>query len=133
MDVDTVIISMLKRGARGYLLKDSKPAVFKAALDSVRDTGFYMNELVSNKMLNYVKDEKKDKLPQPALVSSLTENELNFLRMVCAEMTNKEIAHSMHLSVRTIDGYRDELIKKLNVQSRVGLVIFAIKNGLYEI
>lgn len=133
MDVDTVIISMLKRGARGYLLKDSKPAVFKNALDNIRDTGFYMNELVSNKMLNYVKEEKKDKLPQASLVSTLTENELSFLRMVCAEKTNKEIAHDMNLSVRTIDGYRDELIKKLNVHSRVGLVIFAIKNGLYEI
>ena len=54
MDTDTVIISMLKDGARGYILKDSKPAVFKQALDNIRDTGFYMNELVSNKMLNYV-------------------------------------------------------------------------------
>ena len=54
MDNDTVIISMLKEGARGYILKDSKPAVFKQALDNIRDTGFYMNELVSNKMLNYV-------------------------------------------------------------------------------
>ncbi|MEI9911817.1 MAG: hypothetical protein WDO71_20530 [Bacteroidota bacterium] len=54
MDVDTIIISMLKRGARGYILKDSKPAVFRQALDSIRDTGFFMNDLVSHKMLNYV-------------------------------------------------------------------------------
>lgn len=133
MDVDTIIISMIKRGARGYLLKNSKPTVFKAALDSIRDTGYYFNELVSNKMLNYVKEEKQDKLPQAALVSSLTENELTFLRLVCAEMTNKQIAEKMHLSVRTIDGYRDELIKKLAVHTRIGLVIFAIKNGLFEI
>jgi DNA-binding NarL/FixJ family response regulator len=133
LDVDSVIISMLKRGARGYLLKDSKPTVFKAALDSIRDTGFYMNELVSNKMLNYLKEEKEHKLPQPALVSTLTENEVEFLRLACSEKTNKEIADKMQLSVRTIDGYRDELIKKLGVQSRVGLVIFAIKNGLYEV
>ncbi|MBL7739579.1 MAG: response regulator transcription factor [Chitinophagaceae bacterium] len=133
MDVDTVIISMLKRGAGGYLLKDSKPAVFKSALDNIRDTGFFMNELVSNKMLTYVKEEMKDKLPQASLVSALTENELAFLRMICAEKTNKEIAHDMNLSIRTVDGYRDELIKKLKVHSRVGLVIFAIKNGLYEI
>lgn len=133
MDVDTIIISMIKRGARGYLLKNSKPTVFKSALDSIRDSGYYFNELVSNKMLNYVKDEKQDKLPHPALVSSLTENELTFLRLVCAEMTNKQIAEKMHLSVRTIDGYRDELIKKLNVHTRIGLVIFAIKNGLFEI
>jgi DNA-binding NarL/FixJ family response regulator len=44
MDIDTIIISMLKRGAKGYILKDSKPAVFRQALDNIRDTGFYMND-----------------------------------------------------------------------------------------
>src|SRR5436190_1424755 len=102
MDTDTVIISMLKHGARGYILKDSKPAVFKQALDNIRDSGFFMNELVSNKMLNYVTNDK-------------------------------EIAEKMKVSPRTIDGYRDHLLKKLNVQSRVGLVIFAIKYGLYKL
>jgi two-component system invasion response regulator UvrY len=131
LDNDTIIISMLKRGARGYILKDSKPAVFKQALDSIRDTGFYMNELVSNKMLNYVTHEDKEQ--EMAIVSALTENEIAFLKMVCTEMTHKEIAEQMKLSPRTIDGYRDELLKKLKVQSRIGLVIFAIKSGLYKI
>lgn len=131
MDNDTIIISMLKRGARGYILKDSKPAIFKQALDSIRDSGFYMNELVSNKMLNYVTHEDKGK--EMAIVSGLTENELAFLQLVCTEMTHKEIADQMKLSPRTIDGYRDELLKKLKVQSRIGLVIFAIKYGLYKI
>ena len=59
MDNDEVVISMLKAGARGYILKDSKPALFKQALDSIRDSGFFMNELVSNKMLNYLTHEEK--------------------------------------------------------------------------
>lgn len=132
MDVDSIIISMLKKGARGYILKDSKPAVFREALDSIRDTGFYINELVSNKMLNYV-IQKDGILQETSLVSELTENELTFLQLACTEMTYKEIARKMKLSPRTIDGYRDELLKKLNVQSRIGLVIFAIKNGLYKL
>jgi DNA-binding NarL/FixJ family response regulator len=132
MDIDTMIISMLKRGARGYILKDSKPAVFKEALDSIRDTGFYMNDLVSNKMLNYV-TQKGDNLNETTLISRLSENELSFLQLACTEMTYKEIAMKMELSPRTIDGYRDELLKKLNVQSRIGLVIFAIKYGLYKL
>ena len=48
-------------------------------------------------------------------------------------MTYKEIALEMHLSPRTIDGYRDALFEKLNIKSRVGLVIFAIKNGIVYI
>jgi len=131
MDTDTVIISMLKHGARGYILKDSKPAIFKQALDNIRDSGFYMNELVSNKMLNYVTNEE-DKV-KTQLMSQLTENEITFLQLSCTELTYKEIAEKMKVSPRTVDGYRDHLLKKLKVQSRVGLVIFAIKYGLYKL
>ena len=132
MDNDSIIISMLKKGARGYLLKDSKPAIFREALDSIRDTGFYVNELVSNKMLNYVTHDQ-DKGKEISLVSSLTEKEISFLQLVCTELTYKEIANKMELSPRTVDGYRDELLKKLKVQSRIGLVVFAIKYGLYKL
>jgi DNA-binding NarL/FixJ family response regulator len=132
MDNDEVVISMLKAGARGYILKDSKPALFKQALDSIRDSGFFMNELVSNKMLNYLTHEEK-KGSEVSLVSELSEKEIAFLKYACTEMTYKDIASSMQISPRTVDGYRDDLFKKLNVQSRVGLVIFAIKNGLYKL
>lgn len=131
-DNDAVIISMLKLGARGYILKDSKPAVFKQALDSIRETGFYMNELVSNKMLNYLTHED-DQGKESYVISQLTENEITFLQLSCTEMTYKEIAEKMQISPRTVDGYRDHLLKKLNVQSRVGLVIFAIKYGIYKL
>ncbi|PZR27102.1 MAG: DNA-binding response regulator [Citrobacter freundii] len=133
MDNDSIIISMLKKGARGYILKDSKPAVFKQALDNIRDTGFYINELISNKMLNYVTQEGSQSVKETSIISQLSEKEIAFLQMACTEMTYKEIAESMNLSPRTIDGYRDELLKKLNVQSRIGLVTFAIKNGLYKL
>jgi DNA-binding NarL/FixJ family response regulator len=132
MDTDTVIISMLKHGARGYILKDSKPAIFKQALDNIRDTGFFMNELVSNKMLNYVTNEE-DKGQSASIISQLTENEITFMQLSCTELTYKEIAEKMKISPRTVDGYRDHLLKKLNVQSRIGLVIFAIKYGLYKL
>lgn len=131
MDKETAIISMLKEGARGYLLKDSKPAVFRQALNDIRDKGFYMNELVSNKMLNYVTGEDKDK----EIIESyhLTEKEITFLKFACTEMAYKEIADKMKLSQRTVEGYRDDLFKKLDVVSRVGLVLFAIKHDIYKL
>lgn len=131
MDNDTAIISMLKAGARGYLLKDSKPALLKIALDHIRDTGFFMNDLVNNKMLSYVvNDEPKI---DTGIVAQLTAKEIAFLKLACTEMNYKQIAAEMQLSSRTVEGYRDDLFKKLNVISRVGLVIFSIKNGLYKI
>lgn len=131
MDNETAIISMLKAGAGGYILKDSKPAVFKQALDDIRDKGFFMNELVTHKMLNYVKGEEENK--DAALISRLSEKELIFLKLACTEKTYKEIATEMKLSPRTVEGYRDDLFAKLSVMSRVGLVIFAIKNGLHKL
>ena len=134
MDTDSIIISMIKKGARGYLLKDSKPGVFRQALDSIRDTGFYMNELVSNKMLNYVTHPRDGvSVNEGAIISQLSDKEITFLQLACTEMTYKEIAETMRLSPRTIDGYRDDLLKKLNVQSRIGLVTFSIKHGIYKL
>ncbi len=128
-DQESAIIRMLREGARGYLLKDSKPAVLRKALEEIRDKGFYMNELVSNKMLNYVTGTG-----QPASeIPPLTEKEAIFLEMACSEMTYKEIADKMKLSQRTVEGYRDDLFKKLNVISRVGLVVFAIRHGLCKV
>lgn len=130
-DNEATIISMIKAGAGGYILKDSKPAVFKQALDDIRDKGIFMNDLVSNKMLNYVKGEEKNK--DVAIISRLSEKELIFLKLACTEKTYKEISMEMNLSPRTVEGYRDDLFEKLTVTSRVGLVLFAIKNGLHKL
>jgi DNA-binding CsgD family transcriptional regulator len=60
----------------------------------------------------------------------LKDHEITFLKWVCTELTYKEIADKMFLSPRTIDGYRDDLFQKLNLKTRVGLVMYAIKNGI---
>lgn len=58
---------------------------------------------------------------------------MKVLKYACSEKTYKEIAEEMHLSPKTIDGYRDSLFKKTGVKSRVGLVIYALKKGLHEL
>ena len=63
----------------------------------------------------------------------LNEREIEFLKLACTEMTYKEIADKMFLSPRTIDGYRDALFEKLNVKTRVGLVMYAIRNGIVTV
>jgi DNA-binding NarL/FixJ family response regulator len=130
-DDEEAIIRMVKAGAGGYILKDSKPAVFKLALDEIRDKGYYMNDLLSNKVLSYVKGEEENK--EAAIIAKLSEKELKFLALACSEKTYKEIAFEMNLSPRTVEGYRDDLFEKLGVISRVGLVTFAIKHGLYKL
>jgi DNA-binding NarL/FixJ family response regulator len=125
-DDEATIIHMLRKGAKGYILKDIDPAHFKEAIENVLHKGFYHSELVSAVLLGEIhKPAEED--------TDLNERELQFLDLACSDKTYKEIASEMYLSPKTIDGYRANLFKKLNVRSRVGLAMYAIKNGLVEI
>ena len=131
-DNENAIIRMLKNGARGYILKDTDPKEFKSALDDLVRKGYYYSELVTGKLIHAVNnlDEPEQNLKN---LINLSEREIDFLKMACTEMTYKEIADKMFLSPRTVDGYRDSLFEKLNVKTRVGLVMYAIKNGIVAV
>lgn len=129
---DTAIIRMLRLGARGYLLKDSNPALLLQALTAVQEHGFYINELVSNRMIHYLNESNGSGHTSVAMVR-LTDRELHFLQLACTEKTYKEIADDMYVSPRTVDSYRDGLFEKLQIRSRVGLVLYAIKNGIVNV
>jgi two-component system, NarL family, invasion response regulator UvrY len=131
-DDENAIIRMLKNGAGGYILKDSEPAELKKAMDAVCSKGFYYSEMVTGRLIHSIHSMQEDNSPAKAL-AGLNERELEFLKLAATEMTYKEIAEQMHLSPRTIDGYRDDLFEKLNIRSRVGLVLFAIKNGIVRV
>lgn len=131
MENDTAIIRMLKHGARGYILKDSKPHVFKEALNQVRDHGYYFNEIVSSRLIHLIHNDKDPKLNNGASAALLSEKEIRFIKLCCTELTYREIADELGVAYRTVDTYREELFRKLELKSRVGLVIFAIKNGIF--
>ena len=131
-DNEASIIRMLKSGAKGYILKDSEPAELKAAIDAILNKGYYYSDLVSGKLIhaiNKIDDEGSD----TNTVNNLNERETGFLKYACTELTYKEIADKMFVSPRTIDGYRDALFEKLHVKTRVGLVMYAIKNGVVSV
>jgi two-component system invasion response regulator UvrY len=127
-DDENSIIKMIKNGARGYVLKDSNPATLKSAIDSVTAKGYFYSDLISGKLLHSLVTQQDDNAP--GRTPALKEREIEFMKLVCSELTYKEIAEQMNLSPRTVDGYRDDLFQKLGVKSRVGLVIFAVKSNL---
>jgi DNA-binding NarL/FixJ family response regulator len=132
MDDENAIIRMVRNGARGYLLKSSKPADLKQAMDMIINRGYYFNDLVNNKIINSINkfDDEQGSLKK---VLHLTDREIEFLKLLCSERTYKEIADEMFVSPRTVDSYRDNLFLKLQIKSRIGLVLFAIKNKIVEI
>jgi len=131
-DNENAIIRMLKSGAKGYILKDIDPSEFRVALDALVRKGYYYSELVTGKLIHAV--NHLDEPDQPIKnITTLNDREIDFLKYACSEMTYKEIADKMYLSPRTIDGYRDALFEKLNCKTRVGLVMYAIKNGIVSV
>lgn len=121
---EETIIKMIKLGCRGYLLKDIEPDEFLHALNCVNESGYFLNEESSVASCSSNKDKEVDKLSQ---------REREFLNLACSELTYKQVADEMNLSPKTIDGYRENLFNKLQVRSRVGLVLFAVKNNMVRI
>ncbi|MFI5152092.1 MAG: response regulator [Chitinophagales bacterium] len=125
---ELTIIKMLRLGAKGYILKNIDPDELKLALDSVMQKNFYLSEYISGKIISGLHRDL-DREPEPAM---LTEKEKEFLRLICSDITYRDIAAKMYVSPRTVDEYRNHLFEKLKVKSRVGLVMYAIRNGLAE-
>lgn len=126
IDDDEAIIRMIRNGAKGYILKDAKPDELRLAIASVLAQGFYYSDRITGRVIRRFQDKEDDAL-------KLNDREIQFLKLAGTELTYKEIAQEMHLSPRTIDGYRDQLFEKLNIKSRVGLVMYAIKKGIIQI
>jgi DNA-binding NarL/FixJ family response regulator len=131
-DNEAAIIKMFKAGAKGYILKDSEPPQLKTALDSIHTKGFYYSELVTGRLIHSI-NKMDDVTAANANLPQLNDRETEFLKLACTEMTYKEIADKMCLSPRTIDGYRDALFEKLQLKTRVGLVMYAIKQGIVKL
>lgn len=130
---ERAIIKMLRNGAKGYILKDAELMELKTALDSIITKGIYINDLLYNNIIHSMNGITDDEETEQQKALDLNEREKEFLRWLCTDKSYKEIAVAMYLSPRTIDGYRDILFDKLKVGSRVGLVIFAIRNEIVKI
>ena len=128
MDNDASIIRMLKYGARGYILKDSKPDVLRTALRDIAEKGFYFNELVSGRLVHLANQGGDDKSS-----IKLSDKETEFLKLCCTEKSYKEIADAMHITPRAVEALRSNMFEKLDTLSRVGLVMYAIRNGIVKI
>lgn len=131
MDTETAIISMIRNGAKGYILKDSDPGELKEAFDAVLKIGYYYNDFITHKLVNSLTNLGNE--CRLAALSGITARELEFLRLSCSERTYQQIAKDMAITERTVDGYRDVLFKKFQVSSRVGMVIYALKNNLVQL
>lgn len=126
-DDDNSIISMLKAGCCAYLLKDIHPGELEKALLEIYNKGFYNADALNLRFRRIIARSEADK------TFSLSDREKQFLQLACSDLTYKQIAAQMNVSERTVDGYRESLFEKLNVQSRTGMALEAIRRNLVKL
>lgn len=119
------IIKSINCGARACIPKESFPQDLLLAIQQVNNLGYYHTENVVS-IVNNVLGKKN-------LANQITDQEIDFLKLCCRDLSYVEIAKEMNVSPRTVDGYRDRLFKKLDVKSRSALVMFAVQSGLVKI
>lgn len=119
---DSYIIEMIKYGANGYLLKSCNPNDIAEAIKSIAETGYYYSEIANKKTYNIVRNNKFKDL-------ELNEREIKLLKYACSELSYGDIAAKMDVSFKSLDGVRERLFVKLNINSRIGLAMASIQLG----
>ena len=127
-DSEIALIRLLQSGVRGFLKKDIHPIELKQALKAVAENGYYYSHHATGKLATLF--QKSTDNNSGIMKALLSESEIEFLRLASTDLTYKEIASQLKITPRAIDGYRDALFEKLDVKSRVGLALYAVKNGI---
>lgn len=126
-DNDKTIIDMLRAGCCAYMLKDTAPEELCRALQEIHTKGYFNGDHANinfRRLLLAEKEHQELKLSEP---------EMSFLKLICSDLTYKQIAAQLHMSERNAESYRNNLFQKFNVQSRVGLAMEAIKKGIIKV
>lgn len=121
---------IVKNGARGYISKNIDGEELELAITAVmKGDPWFSSSIMETLMQNIRLGDQENLVHLPYL----DDREQRFIQLSCSELTHKEIAEKMGLSVRTIDLYRMNVFEKLGVKSRTGLVLYAVKNKLVTI
>jgi DNA-binding NarL/FixJ family response regulator len=121
---EQIIINMIKAGCCSYLLKETEPEELERALREVYAKNYYNSELSHTHLATLMTNHEGE---------LLNEKERDFLQLACSELTYRQIASKLNLTERTIDGYREVVFNKLNVHSRTGMVLEALRRGLVKL
>jgi DNA-binding NarL/FixJ family response regulator len=123
------VCSLLKAGARGYLLKESVSSDLVEAIHAVVRGGTYLHPSISTEVV-----DRYLKRPHPrtgaGMLEVLTPREREILQLIAEGHTNKEIAGLLVLAVKTIENHRTRIMDKLEIHNVAGLTRYAISHGI---
>lgn len=129
-DTDSFLIRLLNAGARGFIRKDAEPGELKQAMQTVMREGFYHSNNTAGRITTTYRSPLRDELLGKR---TLSDQEIEFLKLITSEATYKAIAAVMCIPMRSLDTIRDNLFIRLGVKNRVGLAMYAIRSGIVHI
>ena len=125
---DSMIVKLLDEGASGFLAKNEHPDIVIQTIKGVHRKGFFINDHI----MQLIRDRRL--LAKRKLVDiDLTHREIEILKLICKEYTNKEIADNLKISSRTVEGHRKSILEKIDCKNTAGMVIYAIEHKLYDV
>jgi DNA-binding NarL/FixJ family response regulator len=133
LDEESMIVDIMEAGAKGYLMKNAHKEEIIQAIRTVHSNEIYYCSQTSNKIAYRLAKNNKikhSKMPERHHFNSF---EFEVIRCVCREMSNREMAERLNLSIRTIEKYRERIQDKIGAKNLAGIVIFAIRNNIYTV
>lgn len=130
---ENLIASLIADGAASYLDKGCSHDELFSAIEAVNSTGFYINAKTLKSLTHAKLRSRAASYQVNSYVQKFSERELEVLKLICQQHTNAEIAEQLNISVRTVDGHRNNLLEKAGCRNTAGLVIFAIKNNIFNV
>jgi DNA-binding NarL/FixJ family response regulator len=130
-DIDS-INNMLYAGVEGYLVKDADYTEIEKAIDDVMSgKNFFSNSILVKLTVGATK--KKDEAQKKESLPELTKREQEILQLLCKGSSKSEIADKLHISERTVEKHKENLLSKTGTNNTVNLVLFALKHKMAEL
>ncbi len=124
------VLQMLQAGAKGYLLKNTDPGELHWAIQVVVQNGSYFAHPTLSRLLNQTPPEKQKEQDSSA---AMTEKELQIMRLICQQLSNKEIAEHTHSTLRSVESARERIQAKIGTRNMVGIALYAVKKGIVNL
>lgn len=127
---DYHLLQLMERGAKGFLQKEVSPETLLFAIQEVHKNGYYFDKHISTALAKKIASAAHSM--HAGHPEHLSEKEVEIIRLICEEYSNKEIAEKLFLSHRTIDTYREKIMQKIGAKNTAGVVMYAVRNDLIK-
>ncbi len=129
LDSKRQIVELLKLGVNGFILKSTDENELLKAFNLILDGNQYLTPEVKEKWVEYLLSQNLP--PQSNLNLKLTTRELDVIKLICDQKTSNEIADKLSVSTSTINNHKSNIMQKLKTDNMVGVVMYAIRSGIY--